>query len=827
LSRLAGSFFLILTATFAAAQTPAAPSANASDPEAPPAAEAPGPDSVAPPAPLRRGAGVAGLLLHDQRLIFLSPSRITVKDAKWLVPLTGAFTFLLTSDRKNIEDRIHPDALWRARSAVASDAGVAVLAGIPLLLYWHGWRNADSYARDTGLLSARAVVDTLVASEAIRLAMRRDRPFEGNGAGDFFHAGGASSSFPSMHAATAWALASVVAGRYPGWLTQAGAYGLAAAVSLSSVSSREHFPSDVLAGSVLGWLVGRYVSHTGMAARAGLPAVAESQPAPVRKPAVAENQPARANTLAVADSQPAPVNESAARSSGSPYVPLDSWVYTALERLAAVGLIPSQTSGMRPWTRAECRRQLLEADQGPSEAPAGASVLLTALHRELDGDSAAPAVVLESVWVRSGAIAGPVLNDSMHFGQTWNNDFGRPFGRGWNSDAGFTARMQAGRFFGAIQGEYQRAPGSGAYAAPVQQTVAQLDDNPVQDSGAQIATSRFRTVEAYAGVRLGDFDVSVGKQALWWGPTYDSPLSFGDNAEPTKNMKISTQHPFRLPGVLRHLGEIRGEFVIGKLGGQKYTWRPWFNAQKISFKLTPNLEMGFTRWSIFWGVGHPITLGSFLRNFASLNSPSGAAGLGRDDPGDRKGGFDFRYRLPGLRNWLTLYSDSYCDDDPSPLAAPRRAAINPGLYLAHVPGVPHLDFRVEAPSTTPLGLDKGGQFIYYNDQYHSGNTNYGELLGNSVGRDSRAIEGWSTYWFSARSNVQLGYRQLKGSSLFLPGGSTQSDGTIKASFKLADGWYVGAMFQYERFWVPVLGGPRRNLSGWLQLTWEPNWRILL
>jgi len=73
------------------------------------------------------------------------------------------------------------------------------------------------------------------------------------------------------------------------------------------------------------------------------------------------------------------------------------------------------------------------------------------------------------------------------------------------------------------------------------------------------------------------------------------------------------------------LGEVRAEFVIGKLGGQQYTWRPWFNAQKLSFKLTDNLEMGFTRWSIFWGVGHPMTLGSFIDNFTTLNAGVPAA----------------------------------------------------------------------------------------------------------------------------------------------------------------------------------------------------------
>ncbi len=59
-----------------------------------------------------------------------------------------------------------------------------------------------------------------------------------------------------------------------------------------------------------------------------------------------------------------------------------------------------------------------------------------------------------------------------------------------------------------------------------------------------------------------------------------------------------------------------------------------------------------------------------------------------DDPGARFGAFDFTYRLPFLRNWLTLYSDSEVHDDVSPIDAPRRAAIRPGLYLSHVPGSP-------------------------------------------------------------------------------------------------------------------------------------------
>jgi hypothetical protein len=351
----------------------------------------------------------------------------------------------------------------------------------------------------------------------------------------------------------------------------------------------------------------------------------------------------------------------------------------------------------------------------------------------------------------------------------------------------------------------------------VREALARMDGVPVAPAAAASGTDRFRTIEAYAGVRVGGVQLSAGKQAMWWGPSYDSPLSFGSNAEPTQNFKVSTVHPFRIGPA-----QVRGEFVLGKLGGHQYTWRPWFNAQKISFQLTRNLEMGFTRWSIFWGTGHPITAGSFLRNFTSLSSPEGAEGVGRNDPGDRKGGFDFRYRLPGLRDWLTLYSDSYSDDDPSPLAAPRRAAIHPGLFLARVPGLPRLDLRIEAASTQPMGLDMGGQFLYFNGQYRAGNTNYGRLLGNAAGRDGRALQGWVRYWLSGRDRLEGGFRQFKASSRFVPGGATQSDATLRSWFALARGLVASAAVQYERFWVPLLGGPRRNLSAWVQLSWEPS-----
>lgn len=59
----------------------------------------------------------------------------------------------------------------------------------------------------------------------------------------------------------AWAFAHVVAGQYNGLATKAIVYGLAGTVSVSRVMARQHFPSDVVVGSTLGWLIGGYVLH--------------------------------------------------------------------------------------------------------------------------------------------------------------------------------------------------------------------------------------------------------------------------------------------------------------------------------------------------------------------------------------------------------------------------------------------------------------------------------------------------------------------------------------------------------------------------------------
>ena len=526
---------------------------------------------------------------------------------------------------------------------------------------------------------------------------------------------------------------------------------------------------------------------------------------------------------------------------GSTNIPMDSWVYPALERLSTLGLIPSQSVAIRPWTRQECLRQVKEVEESIDSYGLSGSVqqeglrILSDLQKELEQPEDGNGIVLESAYTRYGVIAGPALTDSFHFGQTWMNDFGRPLRQGGSEITGFSARGIYRRYFIYDRQELQQTPGTPAFTAAEGQFFNTLDNLPFGSpvlpgpfdpaTPASSAYLRQRPLELYAGVAFKGNALSFGKQELFWGPTTMGPWSFSSNAEPTYNLRLVATRPHPLP-FFPNLGTYRFDFVFGKLSGHHYPARPYYNGAKIDFTFGKNFELSFTRWSILWGVGHPMTLRSLKRNIFSSNSTGSTFAYGdRDDPGDRKSDFDFRWHVPSLEKYATIYADAYADDEPNPIDAPRRVAWAPGIYLARLPGLPHMDLRFEMASSEELSKDEGGDRFFINNQYRDGNTNKGFLLGNAIGRDARAFEGRTGYWFSARSKVEVGYRQRKISDIFLSGGGTTSDAFLNVSYAITQEWSAQAFAQYERHLIPsIAAGAQCNESGWLQITWNPKLR---
>jgi membrane-associated phospholipid phosphatase len=749
-------------------------------------------------------------LAEDQKNIWTTPARLQKTDVRWALPFTLFTSSLIASDSwlaRQIPDQ--PSQLRTSRN-ISQFAVYSLVGATGASLLW-GQVTRNDHLREAGLLSSESIINSLAVSFVLKGVTQRQRPLEGDGNGSFFSGG---NSFPSLHSAAAWSAASVLAHEYPGPLTKFLAYGLASAVTVTRVTGKEHFASDALIGSALGWFIGRqvYRAHHDPELGGG----------------------AWGNFLK-AENEKGPRNPA---NMGSPDVPNDSWVYPLFDRLSALGYVQSGYAGMRPWSRLECARLLEEAQEQLRYNGQGgeAEQIYDTLRREfsdetrrLNGD-ANLGFSVDSIYTRFTGILGTPVRDGYHFGQTIVNDYGRPNEEGFNNVTGLTAQAVAGPFSFYVQGEYQSAPGVASDPTPVLEAIAKQDGGlPLANGNSSI--SRFRLLSATAAVTFKNIQISFGKQSLWLGPGDTGPFLFSNNAEPIPMLRVTQVSPFRVPGISRILGPVRTEFFVGQLSGQHWVFsndklsgpnidpQPFIHGSKVGFKPTPNLEFGLGYTVLFGGPGLPFTWHNFIRTFTSISAVApGSAG----DPGDRRATFDFSYRVPHLRKWLTVYADSFVEDEISPLGS-TRPSMRMGMHLPQVPKLPKLELRMEGLYTDVPGQKPTG-FLYWNGHYLSGYTNDGNLLGSWIGREGRGGQAWATYWLSPRSKFQFSYRHSESDREFLQGGH-MNDFAVRGEHLLHPKLGISGFFQYEQWKFPLLASTRQsNVSLSLQLTFYPRWR---
>jgi len=201
-------------------------------------------------------------LLKDQEAIWTSPIRLRTSNAAGPIVLVLATTVAITTDHQAMSSARLVDPTLNKHADTASNVLVGAFVAIPAGLYGLGRLRHNDHAAETGILSGEAMVDSLVVNEVMKLVAQRERPTVDSAKGKFFQSAvGTDSSFPSNHTILAWSSAAVIASEYPGRLTGLAVYGMATGVSVTRVLARQHFPSDVLVGSAVGWMIGRYVFH--------------------------------------------------------------------------------------------------------------------------------------------------------------------------------------------------------------------------------------------------------------------------------------------------------------------------------------------------------------------------------------------------------------------------------------------------------------------------------------------------------------------------------------------------------------------------------------
>lgn len=570
---------------------------------------------------------------------------------------------------------------------------------------------------------------------------------------------------------------------------------------------------------------------------------------------------------------------------GSPYIPVDSWIYPAVLRLYSMGFIHHVYLGMRPWTRSNVVELMAALEDDLSTSNPGSNndealAIQDALQHEFRIEVAEPCGVpggqirFESSYSAFRGMSGTPLRDSFHLGSTIINDYGRPYANGLNNYSGLSGYATEGRFTLYARAEFQGAPSSAGYSPTLANALSNIDWTFYTDPKTGQTTYYYpqatipmgpigskaqgRILEAYVSANVLNHEISFGKHDQWLGPALGGSFAYSNNAENIYGFEINRVEPLRIPFLSRFTGPFRYEFLMGSLHGHLFMpnpayeanpspdipnvinpGNPWLHFEKFSFRPTDNLEFGFSRTAIWGGKGHgPITLHTFLKSFFSTTAPGGPgstgpnAKYGRDDPGARFSTFDFSYRLPYLRNWLTLYAEGEVHDDVSPIDAPRRAGWRPGLYLSHVPGLPKLDARIEAATTDPpISLvDHGGagRFMYWEVIQKQGYTNNGQIFGDWIGRDGKGGQAWITYHLSGNELVQVSARNQKVHKDFIATptaayGTTLNDLSFQAVKRIGRDFEINGSFTLERYKAPIyLPGMQTVTTTNIQLTWYPN-----
>lgn len=501
-----------------------------------------------------------------------------------------------------------------------------------------------------------------------------------------------------------------------------------------------------------------------------------------------------------------------------------------------MGYLNTAFLGLRPWTRRSIQHMLdaVDAEGNISQDPTALD-LYDSLEREFGGqdlDFDGPSYACEGAYTRLQGIGGTTLRDSFHLGQSLGKDYGRPYQPGFNTVDGAAGSVQYGRFSLFARAEYQHAPGAAGYSHALAATLSGIDNiplatNPVQTTlpeGPIPQTNAFRIVEANLSYRLLNHQISIGKSDHWMSPTQGGSFLYSNNAENIYAFQIDRTEPLYIPLLSWLTGPFRYDFFVGSLKGHSDPNGPWLHTEKINFKPTPNVELGFSRSSVWGGKGHgPITLHTFLHSFFSFQNVDLAEKESRRDPGARFGTFDFSWRLPFLSHWVTLYSDSLVHDDVSPVDTPRHAGVRPGIYLSRLPGLQKMDFRIEGVNTDPpVARSVAGSYLYTEYIQVQGYTNKGYIMGDVTGREGKGGQAWLTYHLSPAEMVQVSYRNTKAAKDFVPLGTTQNSFDIHLVKRYLDQFELSAEIQQEWWKAPAYKpGRQSDTVATFQLTLLP------
>jgi undecaprenyl-diphosphatase len=150
----------------------------------------------------------------------------------------------------NSPEALPSDGFFR----VVSNSNIYVITGVPVTMAIAGFAGHDDELIRNACVIAAGTAITYGIALGLKYTVKRDRPFITypdiiNKSG---HPYSEEPSFPSGHTSTAFATATGLSLQYPKWYVIAPCYAYAGAVAYSRMHLGVHYPSDVLAGALIG-----------------------------------------------------------------------------------------------------------------------------------------------------------------------------------------------------------------------------------------------------------------------------------------------------------------------------------------------------------------------------------------------------------------------------------------------------------------------------------------------------------------------------------------------------------------------------------------------
>ncbi len=436
-------------------------------------------------------------------------------------------------------------------------------------------------------------------------------------------------------------------------------------------------------------------------------------------------------------------------------IPLDSAIYLYLEKLAGFGLVASDIKGIRPYSRAEAARLLVEAEANldqqedvPTLAAETVSRLRELLPREallcqeperaqpfefnplvdarlryvfLDGaprsyerlvyDPGNDGVFGIGAGLRpKNPYPSPVRQRGNEGTPLLENNEGVRYNRGSNFELRFSSEAYLGRYAAAL-------------VEPLFLKAA--------DDEAQLLLNK-----GYVKLGGDGLELEAGRDANWLGFGYRGNITLTNNARNFDLVKISSPEPVHA----RYLGDLKYALIVSQFdrtitNGQER--QPFFVGAKLSLKPTAHMEFGI---NLGRQVGGPGVKNSFGDSVRGLVGGTGA------DNSNSLAGLELRFRFPWLR-YSELYGEYSGEDAASfwPIVESYVA----GFYIPRLTEGGRDDLRFE--------YFLGNQILYTNGTFPEGYIYEGMPIGHSQGGAAQEFFIRYSHWFSVRNNLALEY----------------------------------------------------------------------